>query len=117
VSIALTIVTVLLSAMLVMSASGKLRQQEQVVTIIGGTVGVPLRFFPVLATLELAGAAGILAGLWLAPLGIAAAMGLVGYFIGALIGHLRVGDTENLVMPLPLLMLSGAVLALQLVTA
>jgi hypothetical protein len=36
-------------------------------------VGVPVRYFPVLASLELAGAAGILLGLWLEPLGILAA--------------------------------------------
>jgi hypothetical protein len=47
--IALIIVTVLLAAACVSSASMKLRQLEQAVAIIGGTVGVPLRFFPVLA--------------------------------------------------------------------
>ena len=114
--IALVVVTVLLTAMLVMSASMKLRTDEKVVAIIGGTVGVPARYFPVLATLELAGAAGIVAGLWLQSLGIAAANGLVLYFIGALVGHLRVGDTQNLAMPLPPLVLSIAVLVLQLVT-
>jgi uncharacterized membrane protein YphA (DoxX/SURF4 family) len=114
--IALIIVTVLLAAMLAMSASMKLRKHEQVVAVIGGTVGVPARAFPVLAGLELAGAAGILIGLWAQPLGIAAAVGLVLYFIGALTGHLRVGDTKNLTMPLPPLVLSIAVLALQLLT-
>jgi uncharacterized membrane protein YphA (DoxX/SURF4 family) len=102
--------------MLAMSASMKLRKHEQVVAVIGGTVGVPARAFPVLAGLELAGAAGILIGLWAQPLGIAAAVGLVLYFIGALTGHLRVGDTKNLTMPLPPLVLSIAVLALQLLT-
>jgi len=114
--IALVIATVLLTAMLVMSASMKLRKHDQVVAIIGGTVGVPARAFPVLAGLELGGAAGIVIGLWLQPLGIAAAVALVLYFIGALIGHLRVGDTKNLTMPLPLLALSAAVLVLQLIT-
>jgi uncharacterized membrane protein YphA (DoxX/SURF4 family) len=114
--IALIIVTVLLAAMLAMSASMKLRKHEQVVAVIGGTVGVPARAFPVLATLELAGAAGILIGLRAQPLGIAAAAGLVLYFIGALTGHLRVGDTKNLTMPLPPLVLSIAVLTLQLIT-
>jgi uncharacterized membrane protein YphA (DoxX/SURF4 family) len=114
--IALIIVTVLLAAMLAMSASMKLRKHEQVVAVIGGTVGVPARAFPVLAGLELAGAAGILIGLWAQPLGIAAAVGLVLYFIGALTGYLRVGDTKNLTMPLPPLVLSIAVLALQLLT-
>jgi NADPH:quinone reductase-like Zn-dependent oxidoreductase len=99
--VALVISTVLLAAMLAMSASMKLGKQEQAVAIIGGMVGVPLRYFPVLAGLELAGAAGIFAGLWLQPLGTLAAACLVAYFIGALAGHLRVGDTKNLAMPLP----------------
>ena len=94
----------------------KLRKQEQAVAIIGGTVGVALRFFPALAFLELAGAAGILIGLWLEPLGVAAAVGLVAYFLGALTGHLRVRDTKNLTMPLPPLALSVAVLVLRLLT-
>ena len=115
--IALAISAILLAAMCVSSASMKLRRNERAVAIIGGTVGVPLRFFPVLASLELAGAAGILIGLWLEPLGIAAAAGLVAYFIGAVTGHLRVGDTKNLTMPLPPLVLSIAVLVLRLVTA
>ena len=114
--IALVITAVLLAAMLAMSASLKLRQNEQAVAVIGGTVGVPLRFFPVLAALELAGAAGILIGLWLAPLGVVAAAGLVVYFVGAVVGHLRVGDTAGLTMPLPPLVLAIAVLALRLAT-
>jgi uncharacterized membrane protein YphA (DoxX/SURF4 family) len=114
--VALVIATVLLTAMLVMSASMKLRKHDQVVAVIGDTVGVPARYFPVLASLELAGAAGIVIGLWLQPLGIAAAACLVVYLVGALTGHLRVGDTKNLTMPLPPLVLSITVLVLQLLT-
>jgi hypothetical protein len=99
------------------SATMKLRQHEQVVAVIGDTVGVPARYFPVLAGLEILGAVGIVLGLWLAPLGIAAAAGLTAYFIGAVGGHLRVGDTKNLAMPLPPLLLSIAVLALRIATA
>jgi uncharacterized membrane protein YphA (DoxX/SURF4 family) len=114
--IALVIATILLAAMLAGSAAKKLQKDEQVRTIIGGTVGVPERHFTTLAALELAGAAGILIGLWLEPLGIAAAIGLVLYFTGALIGHLRVGDTENLAMPVPPLALAIAVLVLRILT-
>jgi hypothetical protein len=114
--IVIVIVTVLLAAMAAGSAVKKLQKDEQVRTIIGGTVGVPERHFPLLAALELAGAAGILIGLWLAPLGIAAAAGLVLYFVAALIGHLRVGDTKNLAMPLPPLVVAIAVFALRLAT-
>jgi uncharacterized membrane protein YphA (DoxX/SURF4 family) len=115
--IALVITTALLALIAVNSAVMKLRKNEQVVAIIGGTVGVPARFFPVLAALEIAGAIGIVAGLWLEPVGIAAAAGLTAYFIGAVGGHLRVRDTKNLTMPLPPLVLSIAVLVLRIVTA
>jgi hypothetical protein len=115
--IALAITTVLLALICLNSAVMKLRENEQVVAIIGGTVGVPARYFPLLAALEVAGAVGIVAGLWLAPLGVAAAIGLVAYFIGAVAGHLRVRDLKNLAMPLPPLVLAIAVLALRIATA
>ena len=114
--VVLVIVTVLLAAMAAGSAAKKLQKDEQVRTVIGGTVGVPERHFATLAALELAGAAGILLGLWLEPLGIAAAIGLVLYFTGAVIAHLRVGDTKHLAMPLPPLVLAIAVLVLRVVT-
>ena len=113
--VALVIATVLIAAMCASSASLKLRKDERSVAVISGTVGVPLRFFPVLAALEFAGAAGVLIGLWLEPLGVAAA-GLVVYFVGAVVGHLRVGDTKGLTMPLLPLVLSVAVLALRIAT-
>jgi uncharacterized membrane protein YphA (DoxX/SURF4 family) len=114
--IALVVVTVLLAVICVQSAAMKLRKNEQVLAVIHGTVGVPQRHLPVLAALELAGAAGILAGLWVEPLGVAAAVGLVAYFLGAVGGHLRVRDTKNLAMPMPPLVLAVAVLALRLLT-
>jgi uncharacterized membrane protein YphA (DoxX/SURF4 family) len=114
--IALVITTVLLALIALNSAAMKLRKNEQVLASISGTVGVPERQLPVLAGLEIAGAAGILIGLWLEPLGIAAAIGLVAYFLGALIGHLRVGDTKGAAAPVVPLLLSIAVLVLRLVS-
>lgn len=114
--IALVVAAVVLAAMAAGSAAKKLQRDQQVLGIIGGTVGVPDRYFPVLAALEIAGAAGILIGLRFAPIGIAAAVGLVAYFVGAVIGHLRVGDTKGLTMPIVPLLLSVAVLALRLLT-
>lgn len=112
----LVIASVLFSVMCIASASMKLTRDERAVTGIRDTVGVPLRLFPVLASLEVAGAAGILVGLYLEPLGVAAAAGLVAYFVGALAGHLRVGDTKGLTLPMPFLLLAIAVLALRLMT-
>ena len=114
--IALVVATVLLAAICLNSAAMKLRRHEQVLAVISGTVGVPQRYLPVLAALEIAGAAGILLGLWLEPLGVLAAAGLVAYFVGAVGGHLRVRDTKNLVMPLPPLVLAVLVLVLRLAT-
>lgn len=114
--IVLAIATVLLAVTAAGSAAKKLQRDQQVLDVIGGTVGVPERYFPALATLELAGAAGVLTGLWLEPLGVVAAAGLVVYFVGAGVGHLRVGDTKGLAMPMVPLILSIAVLALRLAT-
>ena len=114
--IALVVVTVLLAVICLNSAAMKLRQAEAVVAVIHGTVGVPKKYLPVLAALEIAGAVGILIGLWLEPLGVAAAIGLVAYFLGALIGHLRVGDTKGAAAPVVPLLLSIAVLVLRLLT-
>ncbi len=58
------------------------------------TLGVPLQWLPMLAAAELAGAIGLIIGLWVAPLGVAAALGLVLYFVGAVITHMRAGDSE-----------------------
>jgi uncharacterized membrane protein YphA (DoxX/SURF4 family) len=114
--IALVVVTALLAAICLNSAVMKLRRNEQVLAVISGTVGVPQRYLPALAALEIAGAAGILLGLWLEPLGVLAAACLVAYFVGAVGGHLRMRDTKNLAMPLPPLVLAVVVLVLRLAT-
>ncbi|KOU69598.1 hypothetical protein ADK61_37405 [Streptomyces sp. XY66] len=46
------------------------------------------------ATLKAAGAVGLVAGLWVTPLGVAAAVGVTLYFVGAVVSHLRVKDYE-----------------------
>lgn len=114
--IALTILSILLALLAVNSAAGKIRKNEQVLATIVDTVGLPERFLPVLAVLEIAGAVGVVLGLWIAPIGIAAAAGLVLYFLGAAISHLRVNDLKGSTMPLVPLALSVVVLTLRLLT-
>lgn len=99
------------------SAVMKLRKNEQVVSMIHDRVGVPMRYLPVLAALEIAGAVGVLIGLAFAPLGIAASGGLIAYFIGAVISHLRVRDIKNAAMPVAPLALAVAVFVLRITTA
>ncbi len=114
--IALTTVTVALAVMAALSAVMKLTNNEQSIDSIHHTVGVPVRYFPVLAGLELAGAVGILLGLWSEPVGVAAAIGLVVYFLGAMVAHLRVRDTKGAVNPVLPLVLAIAVLSLRIAT-
>ncbi|NEB80354.1 DoxX family protein [Streptomyces sp. SID14478] len=55
-------------------------------------LGVPRSWMPVLGALLGAGALGLLGGLVVPGLGIAAASGLVLYFVGAFGAHVRAGD-------------------------
>jgi hypothetical protein len=74
-------------------------------------VGVPRSWLPPLGVLKGAGAAGLLVGLlgvW--PLGIAAAIGLVLFFTGALAAHVRARVFHNVAFP-------GAYFALALASA
>ena len=95
---------------LIVSASGmmKVRRDPKVMKIIHEVVGVPVKFFPFLAACEFAGAVGLLGGIGWAPLGLAASVGLMLYFVGALVGHVRVGDFKGLGPATFLLFLSAA---------
>lgn len=63
-------------------------------------VGVPRSWLPPLAVLKGAGAAGLLLGLLgLWPLGIAAGIGLVLFFVGALAVHVRTRVFHNIAFP------------------
>jgi hypothetical protein len=76
-------------------------------------VGVPRSWIPALALTKLAGAVGLVAGLvGLPALGIAAAAGLVLFFVGAVLTHLRAHVLYNIAFPGAYLCLSAASLAL-----
>ncbi|HEU0115996.1 MAG TPA: DoxX family protein [Thermomicrobiales bacterium] len=78
--------------------------------------GVPLSWMTPLGALKAAGALGLLVGIVLPPIGIAAGVGLVLFFIGAIVTHLRV-HCYAFAFPLAFLTLAAAALALRLVTA
>ncbi|MGX1513132.1 hypothetical protein RKD44_004420 [Streptomyces collinus] len=74
-------------------------------------VGVPASWLPWLAGLKGAGAAGLLVGLLgVRPLGIAAAVGLVLFFVGAVAAHVRARVFHNIAFPLGYLALSTTAL-------
>lgn len=76
-----------------------------------GEVSLPDSWLPVLATLQAAGATGLLLGLLGIPIiGTAAAIGLVLFFIGAVVTHLRAGAFRQLPSPVIFLALAIATL-------
>ncbi|MFJ7268181.1 DoxX family protein [Streptomyces sp. NPDC099050] len=89
--IAYAVAAGLLALTLAASATFTL-QRNPAITESMAKVGVPDSWLPRLAALKAAGAIGLVAGLWLPPLGIAAAVGVALYFIGAIVAHLRAKD-------------------------
>ena len=108
--------TVLVALMAAFSGLGKIRRDPRQVKVIHRTVGVPLEYFPLLAVCEFAGALGLLAGMWRPKLGVAAGIGLVLYFVGAIVSHLRVGDFKCVGSAVFMLVLAAGVLILRVLT-
>ena len=76
-------------------------------------VGVPRRALIPLAVLKIAGALGVLIGIGVPLLGVAAAIGLVLFFIGAIAAHIRVRDYSSIPFPGVFLLLAIASLVLR----
>ena len=115
-NVAFLVVTVAVAAMAAFSGFGKIRRDPYVVKVVHETVGVPMKYLPALAACEFAGALGLVAGIWWPALGVTAAIGLVIYFVGAIVSHLRVGDARGIGGASFMLGLSGVALAVRLAT-
>ena len=113
--VAYVVVTVLMVAVLLGSAAGKLTRQPKLVEAIE-SVGLSPDRLPQLATLEILGAVGLLVGFAVPLIGIAAAVGVVGYFIGAVFFHVRAGHTAEVTAPAILLLVAVIALVLRLAT-
>ncbi|AEN11600.1 MULTISPECIES: DoxX family protein [unclassified Streptomyces] len=88
------VVAALMSMVLLASAGAKFTRPKRLVDQMS-TLGLPYGMLPFLGIAQAAGAGGLVVGLWWGPLGIAAAVCLALYFIGAVATHLRVGDYEG----------------------
>ncbi|MED7927905.1 DoxX family protein [Nonomuraea sp. LP-02] len=77
--------------------------------------GVPRAAWPWLGTAKALGAAGLLVGLVVRPIGVAAGIGLVVYFTGAVVTVLRARSYGH--VPFPLLYLTPVVIAMVLTNA
>jgi DoxX-like family len=87
------------------SATCDLVRYEQVAVGMA-RAGVPESWMTMLGVLKMAGALGVLVGIVVPALGVAAAGGLALFFVGAILTHLRVRDFS------PSLGLAGVFLAL-----
>ena len=114
--IAYLVITALFAIMVAFSGLGKVRGDPHIVKVIHETVGVPMRYFPLLAACEFAGALGLVVGIWWPPLGVAAGFGLVLYFVGAVVSHLRVGDFKGIGAATFMLVVAAGALALRILT-
>lgn len=94
--LAVTGITILANAAIVAADVAK----ADVVLKTSDEVGVPRSWLPLLAALKAAGALGLLLGLLGVPvIGTAAAAGLVLFFSGALIAHIRARVFYNIAFP------------------
>jgi len=110
----MVVVSIVLALLVTGSALGKFRRSAQVIESLR-RVGVKDAQIPVLGALEVAGGLGLVVGLAVQPLAVVAAIGLVVYFAGALLSHLRVKDPVAALAPAAfLLVLSVATLVLEL---
>ena len=77
--------------------------------------GVPESWMTTLGILKAAGAVGLLVGIGVPVIGMAAAIGLIVFFVGAIITHLR-GRDYSLGPAFVFLLLAVAALAFRLVS-
>lgn len=76
-------------------------------------VDVPRSWLPALGALKAAGAAGLLLGLLGVPvIGVAAATGLVAFFVGAIVAHVRARVFRTMTFPAAYLALAVGCLVL-----
>ncbi|MGV2920092.1 DoxX family protein [Streptomyces alfalfae] len=98
-STAHVIVTVLAAAMVGFSAGSVFRRAKWVVGPMAD-YGIPLSWLPWLGTAKAAGAAGLVAGLFIPYVGAAASIALIVYFTGALTFVLRARWYAHVPFPL-----------------
>jgi hypothetical protein len=115
------VATVILSVLLALAFAGagvpKILAQPKMVEV-AAHFGLSIGSFRIIGVAEVAAAAGLLIGLAWAPLGIAAAAGLVLLMIGAIVFHVRAKDPVAAMAPVVVLaVLSVVTLVLRITSA
>jgi hypothetical protein len=94
----LVTVSLLLAALCLLPAAGKLLGHPRM-RQSAAHFGIAWPRYRLIGAAELAAAAGVLAGLWWHPLGVAAAAGMTLLLLGALITHRRTADSGKEMAP------------------
>ena len=115
-AIATVVASISLSIFLAFSATRKLTHQPRIVQSYI-RAGVPEDKLNHLAFTLFSAAGGLIAGLFFAPLGIAAGIGTIIYFLGAVGYHIRANDLDHLPTPLMVALFAVVVLILQIASA
>lgn len=112
--IAFTIISVVLAAIFLLTGI-RILLAGKAVRADAAHHGYSITAFRLIGIAEIAGAVGLVIGLWVAPLGIAAAAGLALLMIGAAGSHLAKHDPVGRVaVPTVLALLSAALVVLRL---
>ncbi|GAB7070513.1 DoxX family protein [Mycobacterium hodleri] len=89
--VAALILSVVLGLAMLASGVMKLIRAPRIVSMMAAVHVTPPQL-TALGALQVASTIGLVAGIWFPPLAIAAAIGLVLYFTGAIVAHVRAGD-------------------------
>jgi hypothetical protein len=109
------IVTILAAAANIFSAACDFVRYEKV-SIAMAKAGVPESWMTTLGILKAVGALGLLVGIRVPVIGVAAALGLILFFVGAIITHLR-GRDYSLGPAMAFLLLAVAALVMRLASS
>jgi uncharacterized membrane protein YphA (DoxX/SURF4 family) len=93
-----TVLAVLLAVVFTGAGLSKITRQKQMVEA-ADHLGFTIQQYQLIGAAEVAGAVGLVIGLWWAPLGVAAAIGLLITMIGAVYFHLTHRDPVSLFGP------------------
>jgi hypothetical protein len=111
--IAYIVVTILAAAMNAYAAYVDLSGAKWIVSFMN-SYGVPRSWLFLLAVLKAAGAAGLLLGIAFPLIGSAAALGIVAYFVGAIVTVVRARRWVHIIFPVLFLLPAAASLVLLL---
>ncbi|MEG9227368.1 DoxX family protein [Aeromicrobium sp. Sec7.5] len=107
-SLALIVLTVVVGAVLAAAGTAKVAAVPDM-RARAAHLGFSVASYRLIGGLEVAGVGGLAAGLAWAPIGIAAALGLLAMMVGAVVCHVRAGD--RLVEAVPAIVVGAAVVA------